>query len=180
MQVTSAEIEQILTSLAETPRRLASITSGLETARLHVKLDTDSWSANDILAHLRSCADVWGKSILTMIAQDNLTLRYVSPRTWIRKTDYPAQEFRKSLQAFAKQRNDLLTTLKPLTIEGWSRAATFTGTVKGRQQTVFSYARRIAEHETQHLDQIESVLTGMQTSTIGSHPSLPSIFSECD
>lgn len=97
-----------------------------------------------------------------MISEDNPTLRYVSPRTWIRKTDYPEQEFRISLQAFAKQRNDLLKSLKTLAIEDWSRAATFTGTIKGREQTVFSYARRIAEHENHHFDQIERVLNSIQ------------------
>jgi hypothetical protein len=67
------------------------------------------------------------------------------------------------LQAFANQRNDLLRSLKPLAIEGWSRGATFTGTVKGHEQTIFSYARRIAEHEAQHLEQIESILNTVQT-----------------
>jgi hypothetical protein len=164
MHGTPAEIDQVLALLAEAPPRLAALTSGLDTARLRVKPDKDVWSVHDILAHLRSCADVWGKSILAMITQDTPTLRYVSPRTWIRKTDYPAQEFYMSLQIFAKQRNDLLSSLKPLSIEGWSRAATFTGTVHGRDQTVFSYARRIAEHETSHLAQIESILKTLQTS----------------
>jgi hypothetical protein len=162
MDVMSADIEQILILLAETPHRMAFLTSALEQARLHTAPDQDSWSVHTILAHLRSCADVWGKSILAMIAEDNPTLRYISPRTWMRKTDYLEQEFHALLQAFAKQRTDLLASLNSLASEDWSRAATFTGTVKGRNQTVFSYARRIAEHELQHLDQIESVLNAIQ------------------
>jgi hypothetical protein len=162
MQATSVEIEKILELLAGAPHRLASMTKDLEDAQLYIKSDKDSWSVNDILAHLRSCADVWGKSIMTMIAEDNPTLRYVSPRTWIRKTDYPEQEFRISLQAFAKQRHQLLMSLKALAIEDWSRMATFTGITKGREQTIFSYARRMAEHETQHVDQIESILNSIQ------------------
>jgi len=158
MHGTSAEIEKLLTVLAATPQRLAAMTSGLETARLHVKPDNAAWSVNDILAHLRACADVWGQSMLAMIAQDHPTLRYVSPRTWISKTDDHAQAFHISLQAFANQRTDLLRSLKPLAIEGWSRGATFTGTVQGREQTVFSYAQRMADHETQHLEQSESIL----------------------
>jgi DinB superfamily len=159
MDVTPDDIEQILARLAETPHRLASLTNGLELAQLHTSPDQDSWPVHAILAHLCSCADVWGKSILAMIAEDNPALKYVSPRTWIKKTDYLEQEFRISLMAFAKQRTDLLASLNSLSSAGWSRAATFTGTVKARSQTVFSYARRIAEHELQHLDQIESVLS---------------------
>ena len=164
MQVSSTEINETLTLLAETPRRLAFMTREFEEARLQDKPDNDTWSANDILAHLRACADVWGKSILAMISQDHPTIRYVSPRTWQRKTDYPAQEFQLSLQTFARERNVLLKTLTSLPLEAWSRGATFTGTTRGREQTVFSYARRIVDHETQHLEQIEEVLNALQTS----------------
>jgi hypothetical protein len=158
MDITAAEIEQILTRLAETPQRLAVLTSRLDSARLHTAPDHDAWSVHAILAHLRACADVWGKSILAMIAEDKPILRYVSPRTWMRKTNYLEQEFHASFQAFAQQRTDLLTSLNTLASADWSRAATFTGTVKGRDQTIFSYAQRIVEHERAHLDQIESIL----------------------
>jgi hypothetical protein len=162
MQATAAEIDEILILLEEAPQRLASLTSGFDNTQLGSKPDNDSWSANDILAHLRSCADVWGKSILAMISQDHPKLRYVSPRTWMRKTDYPAQEFTTSFQAFAGQRIDLLESLRRLGVADWSRGATFTGTARGREQTVFSYARRLAEHETQHLAQIKDVLNAVQ------------------
>ncbi len=95
---------------------------------------------------------------MVMIAQDHPTLRYISPRTWIRKTDYPGLEFRLSLKAFAKQRDDLLKALKALKIEDWSRGATFTATTKGREQTILSYAQRMARHENEHCEQIEILL----------------------
>ena len=121
MQDRSGEIDDLLALLEETPRRLVAMASGIENARLQAKVDQDTWSVNDILAHLRACADVWGKSILAMIAQDQPTLRYVSPRTWMRKTDYHAQEFHASLQAFTNQRAMLLQALKMLKIAEWSR-----------------------------------------------------------
>jgi hypothetical protein len=124
---------------------------------LHFKPDEKSWSANDILAHLRACADVWGKSIMAMLAEDHPTLRYVSPRSWIRKTDYPELAFHASFQAFTQQRNELLKALKPLTNEDWSRAAM----INGREQTVFSYAQRITQHENEHYEQIEALLKSM-------------------
>ena len=158
MDTSSAEIEQILAHLAATPQRLTLLTSGRDPVQLHAAPDQDTWSIQAILAHLRACADVWGKSILTMIAQNHPTLRYVSPRTWIRKTDYLEQAFDISLQAFTSQRADLLAALNRLALADWARAATFTGTVRGRSQTVFSYAQRIVDHERQHLEQIESIL----------------------
>jgi hypothetical protein len=158
MKVSQAETESVLRLLAATPRRIASLSQGVEISKLHFRPHPDSWSANDILAHLRACADVWGKSIVEMITRDHPTLRYISPRTWIRKTDYLELEFRGSLRAFTDQRRELLRALKGLAMKDWSRSATFTATTRGREQTVFSYACRIAEHERGHCDQIESVL----------------------
>jgi hypothetical protein len=113
---------------------------------------------NDILAHLRACADVWGKSILAMVAQDHPTLRYVSPRTRMKKTNYAALDFHASLQAFAQQRAELVKALSNLDAAGWLRGATFTGTTRGREATVLSYARRITDHEREHCEQLEAIL----------------------
>ena len=157
--ITPAEIEQVLKSLADTPDHLAEMIHGIKDDRLYYgKLDPEAWSVNDILAHLRSCAVIWGGDILKMITLDHPTLRYISPRTWIRKTEYLKLEIRTSLAGFIKQREELLKSLKALKIEGWARGATFTGTVKGREQTVLSYARRIAQHEIDHCEQVAAIL----------------------
>jgi hypothetical protein len=163
MNDATGEIEQVLTLLAATPRRIASTTGGLDRAHLHSQPDPDSWSANEIVAHLRANADVWGKSILRMIAEDHPTIRYVSPRGWMTKSGYTGQEFSASFQAFTDQRDELLHTLRNLAIEGWSRGATFTGTTRGREQTVLSYAQRIVEHEAQHLPQLEDTINAVRT-----------------
>ncbi|MEP7187908.1 MAG: DinB family protein [Roseiflexaceae bacterium] len=162
MDVTTADIAQILSLLAETPQRIGVLTDNLELTQLHVSPEQDAWSVHTILAHLRACADVWGNSILAMLGEDQPTLRYVSPRTWIRKTDYLEQEFHAAFQAFAQQRADLLASLSSLASSDWSRTATFTGTVKGHDQTVFSYAQRIVDHELQHLEQIENIVSAIQ------------------
>lgn len=154
MKVSSTETKKVLRLLAATPRRIASLSRGLDIGKLQFKPDPDSWSANEILAHLRACADVWGKNIMTIITLDHPTLRHISPRGWIRKTDYLQLEFKSSLATFAHQRHELLSVLKGLATKDWSRAAT----TRGREETVFSYASRIAEHENKHCRQIEEVL----------------------
>jgi hypothetical protein len=158
MTVTPAEVEQSLKLLSATPRRITTLSRGLKEAQLYTKADEAAWSFSDILAHLRACADVWGKSIRAMLEHDHPTLRYVSPRTWMRKTNYPEQDFHQSLRAYTQQRADLLKTLKALKLADWSRGATFTATTKGREQTVLSYARRIAEHEREHCEQLAAML----------------------
>jgi hypothetical protein len=148
----------VLTLLTATPPRIAALTAGLAPAQLHTPLNHDEWSANDVLAHLRACADVWGNCIVAMIAQDTPTLHAVNPRTWITKTDYLALDFRSSLRAFTTQRAELLAVLEPLPPEGWSRAATVTGAGNVLQLTVLSYAQRLARHERPHVKQVERIV----------------------
>jgi hypothetical protein len=154
----SLTAEQVLTLLAETPPRIASLTAGLAPAQLRTTLNHDGWSANDVLAHLRACADVWGNCIVAMIAEDTPTLRAVNPRTWIKKTDYLELEFRSSLRSFATQRADLLAVLEPLPHEGWSRRATVTGAGKVLERTALLYAQWLARHERQHVKQVEGII----------------------
>ena len=106
MRSRSLTTEQVLTLLAETPPRLAALTAGLAPAQLHTRPNHDGWSANEVLAHLRACADVWGMCIMRIIEEDRPTWRAVSPRTWIKQTDYPELAFRPSLGAFTTQRAD--------------------------------------------------------------------------
>ncbi len=154
--------EQVLTALADTPPRIAALTAGLGPDHLHATPGDGGWSAHEVLAHLRACADVWGACITAMIAQDTPTLRAVDPRTWIKKTDYLDQDFRPSLHAFAMQRTELLAVLEPLEPDGWARAATVTGAGKPLERTVLFYARWMAGHEGTHLKQLDRIVTTLR------------------
>jgi hypothetical protein len=161
----SLTIEQVLTLLAETPPRITALTSSLAPVQLQTIPNPDGWSLNDVLAHLRACADVWGNCIVTMIAEDTPTLRAVNPRTWIKKTDYRELEFQPSLHSFIMQRADLLAILAPLPLEDWSRAATVTGAGKVLERTVLFYAQWLARHERQHVKQVEHIVNTMRSFT---------------
>jgi hypothetical protein len=159
---TPLTIDQVLTSLTEQPKAIAALTSGLPRARLHRSPSRGEWSLNDVLAHLRSCADMWGTYIATIIAEDRPTIRAMNPTTWIKYTNYPELEFVPSLRAFAKQRAELLALLRPLPRAGWSRGATVTGAGKPRERTVMEYAQRLANHERSHLKHITRMVSGVQ------------------
>lgn len=94
-----------------------------------------------------------------MILQDNPTMRYVSPRSWMRKPKYQDQEFDAALEFFTQERQKLVKTLADLNEADWARRGTFTGTsARLREQTILSYSERIVNNEQPHLDQIESLL----------------------
>jgi len=146
--------EQILAILRETPDRLSDFTAGLTQAQLHTRPEPGEWSVTDILAHLRSCSDMWGAAIETITSADHPTIRAVSPRTWIKSTDYPEQDFAPSLRAFTSQRDQLLAKLESLPGEGWLRSATVVGGGPPLELTVHRYAYRLARHERTHWQQV--------------------------
>lgn len=155
---TSLTPERALALLAEAPRRIAALTRGLSEAQLHRAPERGEWSANEVLAHLRACADTRGEAIRTILASDPPTLRAVNPLTWIKETDYLDLDFRASLRAFTKQRATLLRILEPLPPRGWSRAATVTGAGRPLERTVLDYADWVAVHERPHLKQFAALV----------------------
>lgn len=158
MYDTPITIEQVLTRLAGQPKEIAALTAGLPRARLHRSPSRGEWSVNDVLAHLRSCSDMWGRYIATILAEDRPTIRAMNPTTWIKHTNYPELEFAPSLRAFAKQRAELLALLRPLPKAAWSRGATVTGAGRPRERTVFDYAQWLANHERSHVRHIARVV----------------------
>lgn len=154
LKATRSEVEKYLQLLTLTPARITQATNGSETRRLQSRTEVQPWSVNDILAHLRSCADVWGDSIEAMLAEQKPTIPYRHPRQWLGKTDYPKLSFQQSFRAFVLQRRKLLKVLKGLSFEDWSRA----GLIQGREHTVFTQVRRMALHEQVHCEQIENLL----------------------
>lgn len=149
--------EQILSMLESGPPRLTATTAGLAPALLQLPPSPGEWSANDVLAHLRSCADVWGNCIDTILTQKAPTIRAINPRTWINSTDYLEQDFRPSLRAFTSQRTALLKLLESLPKKSWARQATVTVAGKALERTVHFYAQWLATHERPHIKQIERI-----------------------
>lgn len=158
MYDTPRTIQQILQMLAAAPARLTAITASLSAQQLLASPEPGEWSARDVLAHLRACADMWGKYMVTILNEDMPTIQAVNPTTWIKQTDYLEQAFQPSWQAFTAQRTGLLAVLSPLAPEAWSRAATVTGAGKPRERTVYTYALWLANHEQSHYRPLERIV----------------------
>ncbi len=153
-------IGEVLSRLAEQPKEIAGLTAGLPGARLRRSSGRDEWSVNDVLAHLRSCSDMWGLYMATIVRDDHPTIHAMNPRTWIKRTNYPDLEFAPSFRAFRRQRAELLSLLRPLPKSAWSRTALVTGAGRPRERTVLEYARRLANHEGAHVKQIDGLVHG--------------------
>ena len=161
MKPSPAAIEQSLEILVRTPEIIVSLSEGFTGSQLNFRPDRKAWSANDVLAHVRACADVWGDCISAILEYDDPTLQDIHPRKWMKNSGYPGLDFHKSLGAFKRQREGLLERLATLKDEDWLRAATIVKPPKSRRQTVFHYVRRMAKHEQEHWLQFEAILKSL-------------------
>jgi hypothetical protein len=153
----ASEIEHFLRLLAETPQGLVEAAAGLDETQLAASPAPAAWSALTILAHLRSCADVWSASIGRMLAEEQPRINEIHPRQNWKKVDYTQDGYCGGCAQFAAQRQALLEKLAPLPPEAWQRGSH----IKGRQHTVFSHVRRMALHEHGHLEQIRALSLSM-------------------
>jgi uncharacterized damage-inducible protein DinB len=146
--------DELVTMLRDAPSRIAAAAKGLSEEQLHAPPSAGEWSVTEVLGHMRACADCWGDCIAVMIAEDRPTIRAINPRSWIKRTEYPEQQFRSSLRAYTKQRAELVALLASLAPNDWSRTADITGAGKPLVRTVRDYMRWLALHERPHLKQI--------------------------
>jgi CelD/BcsL family acetyltransferase involved in cellulose biosynthesis len=152
-------VDEILAILPKTPVRITSATRGLTEAQLRAAPAPGEWSVSENLAHLRAAHDILGASILRILAEDRPAWRRMSPREWMRKTDYPTWEFAAALAAFREQRAELLTVVQSLPREVWDRYAIVTSPDKQvTNRSARFYGDWLASHEVEHLDQIEATV----------------------
>lgn len=154
VEPTPEEIARCLQLLRETPPALVEIAAELDETRLALAPNANAWSALTVLAHLRSCAVVWGASLGRMLREDQPHISEIHPRQKWKKVDYTQAGFRGECARFAEQRQELLEKLAPLPPADWQRGAL----IKGKAHTVFSHARRMALHEHGHLEQIRELV----------------------
>jgi hypothetical protein len=149
--------------LRDLPRQIADLTAGLTESEATAPPAPGEWSVVEIIAHLRSCADVWGDAIAVTLAEDEPTIRAIDPRTWVERTDYRELPLAETMAAFLAQREALLATLEPLTPAQWERAATSVGAGRPLTRTVRHYADRLAGHERTHIRPLRKTIAAVRT-----------------
>jgi hypothetical protein len=162
MATTPLTLEEIRVQLPATPRRLAALTAGVAPAKLRSRPAPGEWSATEVLAHLRACADVWGNYIVTIITEETPAWRALDPRAWMESTNYTELAFGPSLRSFTTQRTKLLASLDPLPLKAWSRTALVSGGGPVYERSVLHYAERLARHERAHVKHIGRIVQKLQ------------------
>lgn len=155
-------MEQILSMLAAGPPHIAALTAGLASAQLHTSPNPGEWSANDVLAHLRACADMWGSCIVAIITQDRPTLRAVNPRMWIKKNGLSRTEILAVVARFCHAAYRSIGSPGVVAAHRLGAHSDRHGGRKGPRADLLSYAQWMATHERPHLKQIERIASAMR------------------
>ncbi|HMN13091.1 MAG TPA: DinB family protein [Bellilinea sp.] len=158
MDDTEALRTEFLMLLTNGPEKISGIVAPLRPEELKNQWKPGEWSVVEVLAHLRSCADVWEGCMRRIQAEDHPRIKAVNPKLYIRSVNYESLEFAESFAAFKAQRERLLAWLQSLPTEDWLRGATVYGAGKPLARTLLFYAGWLARHERTHYRQFTKIV----------------------
>lgn len=92
--------------------RLQTLTKDRSPEELAYSPDKKTWSAQEILAHLRAYADLWTHSIYAMLAELEPVLPDIDERKYTRAARYAEVPFREAVDVFSMQRANLMLVLQ--------------------------------------------------------------------
>jgi hypothetical protein len=154
---TTEEIEQILSRLASAPARYAAALSRLEDADSVAggseRATPGDWSPPEVFAHVRAAQDILEPRIFYTLVNETPPLLAYDERRWAEIARYATLPVIESLEMMRLRRNELVRALRGIAPEDWERSGTHE--VRG-PMTVMEIARYIADHEDEHVAQIES------------------------
>jgi uncharacterized damage-inducible protein DinB len=150
---------EIIDILRTTVERLRRATATLSEDDLAAEPVPGEWSVGYIIAHLRAAEDVLGDQMIRIVREDQPAWRHLSPREYMRRTDYANWPVGPALDELAQHRARLLTDLEPLPAGAWQRTARVTDAPgKVVDHTLRFYGDWLAAHEREHLAQISEVV----------------------
>jgi DinB family protein len=166
-----------LERLRTTPDDLAAATRGRSDAVLSRRPDGRSWSAKEIVCHLRDVEELFVTRFCTMLAMDDPTILTLSatpealaawritgsvghpldPERWAEERQYLRNDAAEALAAFRRRRQECLAVLDTLSPAEWKRGGIHV--VRGRA-SMADWAASLAAHDDNHLDQLTRALDG--------------------
>jgi hypothetical protein len=153
-KVSSENIAQILSLLAETPGRLEALSRSMSVKKRNHPLGEGERSLTETVAHLVNSEARTSESIyLALLLDEPLMANIHSERDWGQLLRYDLSDFDDLLAYFKFRREVMLRVLSGLNEMQWSRAIREEG--KQRKETVYWRARSLVLHEVEHVGDLE-------------------------
>jgi hypothetical protein len=148
--------DAVIDALKSTPASLRLAVRRLKAAQI-AQPAGDDWSALDVVRHVRAADAILAPRIWHALVRDRPALPSFDERRWaelIASANVPVDA---QLAAFAIHRAELTALLRTLTPDQWQRTGVHE---TNGDQTVLQMCTHIAEHEREHVAQIEAIVRG--------------------
>ena len=167
--------DAMMRRLAQTPAELERLIGGCNPALLSQRPEPKSWSATEILCHLRDVEELFQTRFHTILALDAPVIlvlgadarqlapwRFVGnhpldPAEWAQDRQYARHDPHESLRAFQRRREEVMTLLRGLSVAEWHRVGVHLG--RGRLPLA-EWVASLAGHDDNHVAQLERALDG--------------------
>ena len=161
--------------LSETPVELGRVVTASDDALLSRRPEPKSWSAKEIVCHLRDVEELFQLRFHTILALDEPTILVLGanseelapwrlgashpldPNRWAEERQYQHHDAREALRAFQRRRAEVLALLDGLSDADWRRGGLHPA--RGRL-TLAQWAASLAGHDDNHLAQLARALDG--------------------
>jgi DinB family protein len=170
-------LETRLARLSRTPGEIRAAIDGHADAPLGRRPAPASWSATEIICHLRDVEELFLTRFQTFLAMDEPKIlsfgarpedlgawgigdgvgNPLDPDRWAEDRQYGRSDGRLALAAFGRRRAEVLTFLGRLSPGQWQRGGIHP--TRGRM-TMADYAAALAGHDDNHLEQMKRALAG--------------------
>ncbi len=144
----------VIDALKSTPPALRLAVRRLKGGQIVQSAGAD-WSALEVVRHVRAADAILAPRIWQVLVRDRPALPSFDERLWaelIASANVPVDA---QLAAFAIHRAELTALLRTLTPDQWGRVGVHETT---GEQSALQMCAHIAEHEAEHLAQIEGIV----------------------
>lgn len=145
-----------LAAQAQSPSLLAELIANISAVRLTARPFPHKWSVGEILAHLAEDEIATAWRYRQMVEHSGITLPGFDQDLWARLGNYSSRDPHDSLALFRLLRNANLEFLRTLSPEQWDCSGIH---AERGSITVRDLVTHMAGHDTNHLQQIQTILS---------------------
>jgi len=152
-----ATLDEQLARMERTVNDYAAVVKNVSDAQLTKRPDPKSWSAKEVVCHVRDIEESFMMRFLSIMAMDDPKFLPVEPDRWAVERQYQRNDVQEALAALRTRREETLRFLRGLKPEQWERGGIHA--TRGRM-TIKDFVELMAWHDDNHLDQLKRALDG--------------------
>lgn len=153
--MTADDLKKYLQDADKGPRRLAAAVSGLSDKVLRYKPSPEKWCILELLGHLADVELVYSYRLRQMLADKNPVIAPIDQDEWARTLGYLQAAPAELIAQYGLNRHHNLRLLRKIGLDDLKKSAYHPE--RKAHMTVEELVLRLADHDTNHIAQIEDL-----------------------